>query len=76
MGRSYGGILALVAFLTIVARGLAGEGSAESTLKTACLFLFAFGGAGYLVGRIAEWIVTDSVRAKLYAEMNRQESTK
>ena len=68
MGRTYAGILALVAFMTVLVRGMTGGGEVAPTIKIACLCLVAFGMTGYILGHLAQWIVEDSVRAKLHAD--------
>lgn len=73
MGQTYAGILGPIAFLLTVARGLIHGGGAETTLKIACLCLFLFAGVGYLLGRIAEYVVEDSVRARLQIEIDAME---
>ena len=67
MGRHYAGILGLLAFLTIVMRGLVHGAGVESTLLAAAFHLFLFAFVGYMVGQLAGWIVHDSVRTKLAA---------
>jgi len=75
VGRSYAGILGPLAFMVVVGRGwLAGTG-VESTLWTAWLGLIAFAGIGYVLGQLADWIIYDSVRSALTAEL-RQQATK
>jgi hypothetical protein len=75
VGRHYAGILGLLAFLTIVVRGLVRGAGAESTLLAAAFHLFLFAFVGYIVGQLAGWIVLDSVRTKLAAIEQRQAST-
>ena len=64
MGRRYAGTLGLLAFLTIVMRGLVHGAGVESTLIAAAFHLFLYAFVGYLVGQLAGWIVLDSVRTK------------
>jgi len=69
MGRIYAGVLGTLAFVTVLARSLVQTGGVESSIWQAivCLLLFALiGGA---LGQLAGWIVDDSVRARLAAEM-------
>jgi hypothetical protein len=68
--------LGLLAFFTVMVRGLMHGGDAEQTLGTASLALFVFAAIGFAVGELAGWIVQDSVRASLVAEMARQSATK
>ena len=69
MARHYAGVLGSIAFVTIVIRGLRQGAPFEQTLETATLSLVVFGFVGFLVGRLAGWIVLDSVRAQLAAEL-------
>ena len=69
MGRVYASILGLLAFLGVVVKGLIDGGGAETTfgVASACLFLFA--AIGYVVGQTAGWIVDDSVRSEITAQI-------
>lgn len=71
MGRVYAGVLGPIAFLTVLARG-AMAGGFETTLITAVACLFAFGAVGAVVGRLAGWIVDESVRTRFGAELRAQ----
>ena len=62
MGRVYAGILGLLAFTTIVFRGVVRGGGLEATVTTACVGLFAFAAVGYILGQIAGAAVDDAVR--------------
>ena len=74
MGRTYAGILGPVAFATILARSFIDAGDTESTLKVAMLCLFTFAAIGYLTGRIADLLVTESVRAGFEKEFQAHET--
>lgn len=74
MGGSYAGILGLIAFLTAVARGWLNAESVEAILLVAWLNLLVFAAAGFVIGQIAGWIVEDSVRAEITAELEAQEA--
>ena len=69
MARIYAGILGLLAFATVVARGVAHQSSLDSTIWQACGMLFVFAAVGYLIGSTARWIVDDSVRGQLASQM-------
>ena len=69
MGRTYAGVLGLLACGILLARGLASGGSAESTLLAASGGLFLFAGVGYLAGQTAEMLVHDSVRSQFQAAL-------
>ena len=72
MGRVYAGILGPLACATVLARGTLQGASADATLKTACLCLFAFAALGALLGQAARIIVEDSVRARFEHERQLQ----
>jgi hypothetical protein len=69
MGRKYAGILGPLACATVVANGLLARHSATATILSASLCLFAFAAVGFVLGELAGWIVTDSMRARLAAEL-------
>jgi hypothetical protein len=69
MARIYAGILGLLAYATVVARGLAYGGPGGELIWSAVWAMFAFAAVGYAIGRTAQWIVDDSVRGRLAAEM-------
>jgi hypothetical protein len=69
MARIYAGILGLLAFATVVARGVAHESSLDSTVWMACSMLFVFAAVGYLIGGAARFVVDDSVRGQLALQM-------
>jgi len=58
-------MLGAIAFLVATARGLLTGGATNDVLLHAWLGLIAFSAAGYVVGRLAEWIIDESVRTKL-----------
>ncbi len=70
MGRAYAGILATVAFATVIARSLMASSSTVSTMKMACLCLAIFGTIGWIIGAIAQMSVEDSVRARIDVEVH------
>ena len=74
MGRHYAGILGLLAFFTATTRGVMGGAGVESTLLSAAIQLFVFAFVGYVVGQLAGWVVLDSVRAKVAAEIEAHQS--
>ena len=69
MGRIYAGILGPLAFLTALARGVVHAGGSEAVVRTAWCCLLGFAAGGYVIGRLAEWTVADSVASRLAAEM-------
>jgi len=74
VGRSYAGVLGCLAFLTCIARGLLAASDIQNTLLKATIGLFAFAIVGYIAGRLAAWIVNDSVRSRIAAEANETKS--
>jgi hypothetical protein len=61
--------------VTVVVRTLIHGGGVEVTLKCACLCLVLFAIIGWIVGRWAEQIVVEAVRARLLAELQTTSST-
>jgi hypothetical protein len=75
VGRRYGGVLGLLAFLTVIARGFVRGGGVEPTLFAAWLSLLAFVPLGCIVGRLAEWTLEESIRSKLAADLAARDAT-
>lgn len=69
MGRTYAGVLGPLALVVVVVRCLRYGSGAESTMFGASLCLVGFAGIGYLAGRLAQWIVDESVRSRVEAEL-------
>ena len=74
MGRSYAGVLGLVAFTTMVMRGVCHQSGASATFPVAAAMLFVFAGLGYLLGSIAEGAIAADLRARFAEEMARLQS--
>lgn len=74
MGRTYAGVLGPIAFLTMAARGWKQGGDVEPVLLSAWLALVAFAALGYVVGRVAAWIVEDSVKTRINWELAEQDA--
>ncbi len=72
MARTYAGILGSLAFLTVLARGLANGGGVESVVYTAWCSLLAFALAGGVIGWLAEGVVRDSINGQIEAEIAAQ----
>jgi hypothetical protein len=68
VGRAYGGILGLLAFSTLLLRGICSAGGSESVLLQAWLGLVLFAALGLLAGSIAAWLIRRSVQDQLTAE--------
>jgi hypothetical protein len=72
--RTYSGCLGLIAMLTMLARGaLQGAATAEVVWQ-AWLALWCFAAIGLVAGRLAEWMVDESVRARISEELARREA--
>ena len=76
MGRSYAGILGLVAFLSVMIQGFIANAATEPTLFRAWIGLLVFTAIGYLSGRLAQWMVEDSIRTKVTVELATEETTR
>jgi hypothetical protein len=71
MGRSYAGILGLVAFATCVARGVIAQNGASAIFPLAAASLFLFAGLGYVLGSIAEQAIASDLKGRMAEEMAR-----
>ncbi len=69
MGRTYAGILGPLAFATVLFRGLILVDSTAPTLKLAMTCLFAFAIVGFVIGRVAEATILESVKTRIGIEM-------
>lgn len=76
MGRVYAGILGPLAFLAVAVRGWKNGWPTESSLLSAWLAFVALAAIGYIVGRLAEWIVDESVRTRMLAELAAREAAR
>jgi hypothetical protein len=74
MGRTYAGILGVIAFLTVIARGLVDGAAAETTLRVALVGLLAMALVGIAVGRLAAWSLDQSIRWQVAADLKAQRS--
>jgi len=68
MGRTYAGILGLLAFGTVIARCLLRGGNVDAAWVTASWTLFAFAALGYIIGTIAERTIVEAVEMKFHAQ--------
>jgi hypothetical protein len=69
VARIYSGALGVLTFLTCLTRGIVHGCAAPSALWTAWCSLLVFAVLGYVIGQVAEWIVADSVRSRIAAEL-------
>jgi hypothetical protein len=76
MGRAYAGILGPLAFVAVLMRGFRHNGAAESILLSAWLGLVAMALLGLVAGRLADWIVEESVRSRMVAELAAREEAR
>ncbi len=65
MGRGYGGVFGVLAFLAALVRGWAMRGVTPEVLFYAWSVLLAGFAGGSLIGWLAGWIVEESVRTRL-----------
>ncbi len=69
MSRRYAAVLGLLAFATILARGIGAGGAWESVLSQAIAALVVFAIIGGIVGWLAERMIDDAIRSRLSAEL-------
>ena len=69
MAPKYAGIMALIGMSTVMLRAIKAGSLLETVVPTALGWLVALGIAGWLVGMIADWTVSDSVRTQLEQEL-------
>jgi hypothetical protein len=58
----------------MLARGLLVGGGAQATLLQAWIALLVFAALGHVIGRLASWIVQESVQDKVAAELAAHEA--
>jgi hypothetical protein len=73
MGPSYAGILGPIAFVTTLVRGVIGGGGADQALVSSAIHLLAFAAIGYVLGRVAEYVVLESVRQRFDRDLKARE---
>ena len=74
MGRTYAGILGLLAFGTVIARSLVRGGNVDAALVTASGTLFAFAALGYIIGSIAERTIVEAIEIQFHTRWQALES--
>ena len=74
VARVYAGILGPLAMVTAIAHGLVHRSGTESTLWTAWLSLWTFALLGFVLGSLGGWMVEQSVRARIAAEIAAEEA--
>lgn len=65
MGRAYAGVLAPLAMITMIFRGLLHGGGVEEILPGAIGAFWVFLFVGLAIGRLAAWLVDQSIREDL-----------
>ena len=75
MGPSYAGILGTLAYVIVILRGVLQGYAVEGTIKLSILLLFVFAAIGYVIGRIAESTIEDSIQVQLQRELEALEKT-
>ena len=68
MAIRYAGILGSIGLVTVVLRERMRGGEVEQTLEAAAVSTALLCVIGYVVGKLAGWIVLDSLRAQLARE--------
>jgi hypothetical protein len=76
MGRTYAGILGLLAFGLIMARGLLLGSGAEACLAAACGGLFGFAAVGLVAGTLADRFTSEAVKTKFEAALKSMDADK
>lgn len=69
MGRIFAGTLGLLAFVTILARGLIHNSAGGRLMLHAAAAMFIFAALGWIAGRIAETTIVQAVRRQFDIEM-------
>ena len=75
MGPSYAGILGTRAYVIVILRGVLQGYAVEGTIKLSILLLFVFAAIGYVIGKIAESTIEDSIQVQLQRELEALEKT-
>ena len=75
MGPSYAGILGTLAYIIVILRGVLQGYAVEGTIKLSILLLFVFAAIGYVIGKIAESTIEDSIQVQLQRELEALEKT-
>ena len=74
VGRRFASVLGPLALAVALVRGIRYGAGAESTFLAATMSLLAFSAVGYVAGQLGQWIVEESVRARVDAELKKQRS--
>lgn len=74
MGRAYAGVLAPLAMIIMIARGLLHGSSTEHILPSAMGAFWVFLFIGLAIGRLAGWFVDQSIREDLARHIEAESS--
>ena len=74
MGPSYAGTLGTLAYVIVILRGVLQGYAVEGTIWLSILMLFVFAAVGYVIGKIAESTIKDSIRVHLERELDALEN--
>jgi hypothetical protein len=72
MAHTYAGILGLLAMLVVIARGIKNGAGVEGTLFEAFVGLAAFTLVGFVLGKLADHAIQDSVTQQMERELAQQ----
>lgn len=72
MGRIYAGALGLLAFVTILARGLIAGAGSGNLMFYAVAALFVFAAIGWLIGVTAQRTIDEAVKRRFDDEVKAQ----
>lgn len=73
VGRTYAGVLGLIAFVVMTFRGIAHELSLEAAIRMSLGCMAVFAVVGFLIGTAGQIVVGDAVRARFLAELQSQD---
>ena len=76
MGRTYAGVLGLLAFGLILVRGLLLGAGPEATLASACGGLFGFAVVGLFAGVLADRFLSEAVKTRFEAALKSMDDDK
>ncbi len=74
MGRIYAGTLGLLAFVTIIARGLIHGAAPGNTMLYAAAAMFLFAAIGWVAGTIAGTNIAETVQRQFDAEVEAEKT--
>ena len=73
MGRIFAGTLGLLAFVTMLVRGLANGSDPGGVTLYGAAAMFVFAGIGWMAGTIAQFTVAEAVQRQFDAEVTARE---